>query len=188
MLINPEHEPTEGSMQDELHGLLSLRNNEPIVPNIYVYAWESDLLSVTRAGYVHEFEIKISRADFKHDAKKREKHDVLRTGKAYSWTYYESVARKRTVIEEAETHITKRRPNYFWYACPQGMVSAKEVPEYAGLIEIEIGQSYYHHNRTKPAPLLHREKITPRQIQSIDRSFSFKYWRMRRMYNDAVSS
>ena len=41
--------------------------HEWITPNALLYAWESDLLTVTPEGHVCKVEIKISRQDMKHD-------------------------------------------------------------------------------------------------------------------------
>lgn len=46
------------------------------LPNVYVYNEESDLFSITKDDYAHEIEVKISKADFKADFKKR-KHDII---------------------------------------------------------------------------------------------------------------
>lgn len=46
--------------------------------NLNVFAWESDSLAITKSKYAYEFEIKISRADFKNDFKhKKVKHQML---------------------------------------------------------------------------------------------------------------
>ena len=50
------------------------------IPNIFLYEWESDFLSVTRAGYVHEYEIKITKSDFNADSGKVLKHQLLEAG------------------------------------------------------------------------------------------------------------
>lgn len=43
------------------------------MPNAFIYGWECDYWAMTSDGETREFEIKISRSDFKNDAKK-EKH------------------------------------------------------------------------------------------------------------------
>ncbi len=39
------------------------------VDGLFVFRWESDKLLWTKSGYIYEFEIKISRADYKNDFK-----------------------------------------------------------------------------------------------------------------------
>jgi len=98
------------------------------IANTYVFDWESDFLCVSRSGYINEIEIKISRSDFKADAKKVEKHLKLQSG-------------------------TGMIPHRFYYTTPHNLITADEVPEYAGLI--------YAPNYTviKNAPLLHKRDI-----------------------------
>lgn len=69
-----------------------LKGNLPCenVSNVF-YNAEADVVSILKSGYVVEFEVKISRSDFKADAKK---------GK---WKFYDL---------RVETGI----PNYFYYA------------------------------------------------------------------------
>jgi twinkle protein len=55
---------------DERPPHCALKNHEIIVPNSCVFSWESDVISVNKTGFISEFEIKVSRADFKADAKK----------------------------------------------------------------------------------------------------------------------
>ena len=80
----------ERSIQNQIHNYFSGRIYE--IPNVYLYDWESDFISVTRAGYIHEYEIKISKSDFNNDAKsKTHKHEVLQGGcrslKKYEQSY-----------------------------------------------------------------------------------------------------
>ena len=44
--------------------------HEWITPNALLYAWESDLITVSPEGLVCEVEIKVSRSDLKHDLRK----------------------------------------------------------------------------------------------------------------------
>ncbi len=46
--------------------------------NTYIFNWESDYFGVTSSGYIYEIEVKISRADFKADAKKVRKHRAIK--------------------------------------------------------------------------------------------------------------
>lgn len=61
------------------------RNNMAVIPNVNGrFPWECDLICITGAGYVTEFEIKTSKADLKADFKKR-KHDYYRTQGNYGY-------------------------------------------------------------------------------------------------------
>jgi hypothetical protein len=59
-------------------GALSYSSIKYRAENFNVFAWESDSLAITKSKYAYEFEIKISRADFKNDFKhKKVKHQML---------------------------------------------------------------------------------------------------------------
>lgn len=107
--------------------------------NIFIYGndWESDFFCVDDEGYASEFEIKISRADFKGDFKKY-KHLLFRK------------MNKRGLL----------MPNKFYYVVPDGMVSPDDIPRYAGLIYV-VGS---HLKVVRRAPYLHKEKRDYRRI------------------------
>ena len=107
-----------------------------LVPNVYLYSWESDLLGISRSNYVTEYEIKTSKQDYKNDFTKERKHQYFR--KLYNVSLL---------------------PNRLYYVCPYGVI--EEVPEYAGLIYIckQKNRIGYYLKTVKKAPLLHNEKF-----------------------------
>ena len=86
-----------------------------IIPNLYIAGslYESDVVKITRSGYIYEFEIKTSRSDFFNDFKKAgtvtKKHDKLKSGESHA--------------------------NYFTFVYPKGLVKESEVPIYCGILE-----------------------------------------------------
>jgi len=90
---------------------------EIVVPNYYIGTWECDVLKVSTSGHLYEYEVKVSRADFKADFNKTmgsvrygtltSKHDILLQGK---------------------------RVNRFYYVVPEGLIDHAEVPGQCGLI------------------------------------------------------
>ena len=57
---------SEELIQQQLrYNFLSPSSVKYFTENINVYDWESDVLKITKSGYAYEFEIKISRGDFK---------------------------------------------------------------------------------------------------------------------------
>ncbi len=54
---------------DFLKFLDHIRTSESVVPNIYVNNFEFDIMRLTKSGLIFEYEIKISRADFKKSFK-----------------------------------------------------------------------------------------------------------------------
>lgn len=91
--------------------------SEIVVPNYYLGRWECDVLKISKAGHLYEYEVKVSRADFKNDFKKESffylsntketKHDNIRYGK---------------------------RCNRFYYVVPEGLIEPSDVPAGFGLI------------------------------------------------------
>jgi len=166
---------TEYEIQDFLYRYARQRNHLNYCPNIYLYNWESDFLTVVKSGFVNEYEIKISKADFKNDTKKTEKHETLKYGGYtirgnWDYSYYE----KKGMLDENKRRKCKR-PNYFWYVCPENLIEDYEIPSYAGLIFIKNEICKIE----KKAPRLHREKITEYQTKKIMVSLGFKYWNLR---------
>lgn len=144
---------------------LSKSTKQYEISNLFVYNWESDYLAITKSGYVYEVEIKISRADFSNDFKHKEnKHLLLESD---------------TMIK---TH-PQGCPNYFYYAVPDGLISADEVPKYAGLM-------YLHPwgvNIVKEAPKINDEKVDLDMLKLRDKF----YWNMvmwKNRYNEISES
>jgi hypothetical protein len=94
--------------------------------------YEADFLMFMKKAskiYCTEYEVKIDHSDFLKDSQKVIKHNNYKNGILC--------------------------PNYFYYIAPDGVISAEEVPEYAGLIEIDEKRM----RKTKRAPLLTEEEI-----------------------------
>lgn len=118
----------------------------------FSHTWESDFLALTKSGYLYEGEVKISRSDFKADFKKEQKHTLLKES-----------------YEKLEGTEGKLRPHYFFYAVPEGLISAEEVPEYAGLVYMVNHFPYW--KWVKQAPQLHKEKFSDEQLNLQDKFY-----------------
>ena len=91
---------TEGIIQERL--IKAYRNDcHLMIPNLYIFDWESDIFKQLKSGYTEEIEIKISIADFKADKNKVEKHKRIQTGLV------------RSVLLQKEVQ-TIERPNSLW--------------------------------------------------------------------------
>jgi len=103
----------------------------------YFFAGELDVISLHKSGYVSEFEVKVSRSDFKADAKKMK------------WQWYENVK-----LQVDTAHC----PNYFYYVCEsvngKPLIDVSDVKDYHGLIHIIDGVPVI----IKKAKLIHRHK------------------------------
>lgn len=137
---------SEASLQDVLSkGFFSPSTKKYEMFNLYVFGWESDYLVITKSGLIYEFECKISKSDFLNDFKNKEiKHQVLGDVKQ------------------------TRKPSYFYYCVPKGLLRKEDIPQYCGLIEIGGGNVII----TKTAPRLHKEKAN---IHSLDLINKFYY-------------
>ena len=157
---------TEQSIQQRLNYFFASYKYK--ADGLYVFSWESDKLIWTKSGYIYEFEIKISRSDFKNDFKhKKEKHIVL--------------------ASTIDRDKGKRMPNYFYYAVPTGMLEPDEVPPYAGLIYIDseyryVKQSYHI---VKEAPQLHKTKYTDAEL-NLGEKFYYNWQTALRHLHDAA--
>lgn len=153
---------SEELIQQQLrYSFLSPNSVKYFTENLNVYDWESDVLKITKSGYAYEFEIKISRGDFKNDFKHKKKKHLL--------------------LENKENKA--KMPNYFYYVVPEGLITEDEVPEYAGLIYVlatVIGNSriYYQFQEIKAAPKLHDNKIDENNLKLIDKFYyNYIHWK-----------
>ena len=136
-------ELTEEKIQEFLHTrppLLASPKYEAF--NIFLYSskWESDYLAFSKAGYIWEAEIKISRSDFQADLKNKvEKHCRLQ----------EALRGEGSMVV----------PNYFVYVCPEGVIKAEDVDAlpYAGLLWVSKSGSFRWQTGV---PQIHKNKCS----------------------------
>lgn len=134
-VVTQKQKYTEDSIQRALY------ENHPILTQpafemigLFFYAWESDYLAISKSGYVYECEIKISHSDFLNEA--AHKHEKM-------------------LILSDDSESLSNRPNYFYYVCPEGVISEAECPKFAGLMYI-TDSGFFH--CIKAAPCLHKAK------------------------------
>lgn len=106
--------------------------NEIVIPNFYMW-WEMDIFRMLPSGYIYEYEIKISRADFKNDFNKWDKHKMLQGGKLSC--------------------------NRFYFIVPKDLVAISEIPDYCGLIYFEeLPKNRWKFTTVQNAKFLHKDK------------------------------
>lgn len=165
-------------------GALSYNSIKYRAENFNIFAWESDSLAVTKSGYVYEYEIKISKSDFKNDFKhKKVKHQIL------EGTY--------KIIGDEFLGDGKMResdkPNYFYYVVPENLISVDEIPNYAGLIYIvprynSNGEPYWYDAKViKVAPKIHNEKIDENHLRLTEK-FYYNYFTWKEKYQKDIDS
>ena len=114
-----------------------LKLNIPCENVRYLFNHEVDVLSLNKSGYLTEFEVKVSRSDFKADLKKEK------------WEWFDV---------RLETQI----PNYFIYSCIPELIIKEEIPSFAGLVYVtDEGIEV-----VKKPKLLHKFKKPQEQILS----------------------
>ena len=170
---------TEEFMQAKLSNFFARNSVKYDIDGLYIFDWESDKFIETRSGLIYEFEVKVSKSDFKNDFKhKKDKHIILegeeKYGDKYLPKYYEFLEenKKRGSWAEKEFHKYAddcprylvgghKRPNYFYYCTPPGMIEAEDVPWYAGLVQIDKAGLI---RIKKKAPKLHNDKIKDEEL------------------------
>ena len=130
------------------------------VPNLCRWH-EMDVAMLTRAGYLWEFEIKVSQQDWNGDHRKDEP-----TG-SRPW----QSARR-------DLRYVKR----FHYVYPTGLVCPDWVPAWAGLIEAQYvtqgGRCYVALREERKAGDRKVEKVQPDDREAMLRSIYHRYWKM----------
>lgn len=146
---------------------LYLKGYSPIVANYTGQGMsECDVLAVSKADLIYEFEIKISRADFKKDFNKKHKHELLekRQGTRETWNVRNG--------ERVNVRTWFQTPSYFSYLCPRDMIRLDEVPEYAGLVY--VSEDYQSFEWMKKAPKLHDHRADATLIRNISHNLTCK--------------
>lgn len=190
-------EYTEELIQDRLYRhFMSMSNIKHVMENLFVFAWESDLLLITKSDIIYEFEIKISKSDFKNDFKnKTTKHAILESclsGEKYTPLYYELLEESRKRGEKVEDEFIRRvekhptgsryltetykKPHYFYYAVPENLISEDDVPEYAGLVYMIDYWPYF--KIVKPSPRINTQKYTSDDLNLVEKFYyNYRFWK-----------
>ena len=146
---------TSKEISDVLIQDLYSKNRIAIINNFFCgqISGEADVFSLTNSLFSYEYEIKISRSDFRADFKKTFKHKLL--------------SKKADYLPSATLYMTA---NYFYYVTPKDLVKVEEVPEYAGLIYVDGSKVI----TVKEALKLHSEKANANLISSLLRNYTYK--------------
>ena len=134
--------------------LLNQKGHIFAVPNnISIFNWEADMISLTKSGFFHEFEIKRTLQDYENDfsgsARKEIKHSIMGSSKY------------------------NKGANYFWFVTTGFDVSW--LPNYAGLIEVRRNGAL---NILTKAPRIHSEKASMPQLKRGMRSLSYRLFNL----------
>jgi hypothetical protein len=150
--------PTESKLQRAMFAPLADRGYSHITPNVHLFGWESDLVGLTGSGYVVEYEIKISRSDYRRDQEKK---------------------RHRMLLSHTSTAGANMRtakfPCRFFYACPPGLIAEDTLPRYAGLVYVTPSGI----DRQTNAPRLTKTKARKSQRTTLAKSLMWDAWTKR---------
>ena len=193
--VEEDFKYTEEFMQAKLSNFFARNSVKYDIDGLYIFEWESDKFIETRAGLIYEFEVKISKSDFKNDFKhKKDKHIILEGAESYGDKYlpryYELLEEAKTRGDRAVASFKKyyegkpyylveghKRPNYFYYCTPPELISADDVPSYAGLVWIDKSGLI---TIKKKAPKLHGEKIKDEELGLGEKFYyNMDSWRMK---------
>lgn len=159
---------TEWMVQESLYRNLNEKKHRLIVPNCKALGYEADVLSLTRAGYITEFEIKLSRSDFLNESRCR--------SKKCKFQLYES-AQNISISAYSAMFC----PNFFYYVCPKEIIKPDQVPDFAGLLWIvDLKTAFFR--VILEAPRLHGYKLAEPKIEWMIRSMQAKFWKDRKKY------
>lgn len=145
------------------------KGNEDFAINAFIKRFESDFITITKAGYMHEIEIKVDRSDFKADFAK-----VLRR---YN--------HKIKDYEESDKHEMIKSGLYglktFSFATPVGLLHPAAIPDYCGFYEVM--ESGFVNTVKKPPVLDNPRKMDEKETQKLH---NFYKWRWRNLYYEKV--
>lgn len=158
---------TEKQIQNALWTHLNDKGHRPVISNFTPPMWwECDMFSVTGAGYAQEFEIKVTKSDFKADASKTKR-------------FYERGWTPRLSKHELLQTKSADGPSRFAYVVPEGLVAPTDIPDWAGLLEAYVYRKRIRIKVTKKAPVLHQHKVSDEVVEKIWKSFMWRYWALR---------
>ena len=120
------------------------------------FIFEMDVCAVTSSDYLVEYEIKVSRQDFRADFKKAK-------GKLNKHAWLSGVQKGNKWQES-------KRPNRFYFVTPKGLVGSGEIPSHCGHLEVSSAGITV----VKKAPLLHSNKVKPELILKVARNSCIK--------------
>lgn len=113
---------------------------------------ECDVISISKSDYIYEYEVKISKSDFKADFRKN-KHKLM--------------TERKSVNESTNFYYI---PNYFYFVVTDSLISIDDIPEYAGLIYL-VDDKFV---QIKKAPMLHKIKASTAFIRQLSHNLSCK--------------
>ena len=141
-----------------------------IIPNYTPAQWfECDIMYLTVAQYMREYEIKLTVADFRADFMKGANGQDHHRYVGGLWTKQPYLSKHQRLANG-----DPKGPKQFWYVTPEGLVSQDDIPDYAGLWWV-TDQPHRRIQEVRAAPVLHKAKVEDKVIRH---ALGVCYWRM----------
>lgn len=134
--------------------------------------WECDVFEVTKAGCFYEYEIKLSVADFKADARKENRKWIDGYGEDAKY----DVTNKHDLLSKGDS----RGPQRFFFVVPKELADQIVIPAWAGLITVRYYESAKSRFKAsiqteKDAPRLHKQKVNPKVLEHVRGIFYYRF-------------
>lgn len=144
-----------------------------VIPNYTPHNWwECDVYELTKNGFMREYEIKLSRSDYQADCSKvREKWEIMEG----CWQRKPTDTKHNLIARGCPAG-----PSRFHFVTPAGLLKLEEIPDWAGLIEVtsqssDVTNPYLGNRIVKPAPQIHRCKVTKDAVAEAHRRCYNRY-------------
>ena len=179
-------EISERIIQNHLFKFLEKLGHKFIAPNVEMfYTGEMDVCSVSKRKYkkeffINEYEIKLSRKDFKRDFSNKEKHEVfpkIRRG------IFSETREYRSGNGTYEIEFTA--PNYFYFVTLTDLLKPEEMPDYAGLVYINPN-NLFSVRIVKQAKILHAKPVTDEDRLKIAHKLMWRCWKAREKVEETL--
>lgn len=144
------------NIESSLSMYLYEKGHSPISTHVTICGLsECDVISISKSNYIYEYEIKISRADYKKDFIKEKHMHIINEKPVY----------------RRKGEIFYYIPNYFNFVVPHDLISIDEIPEYAGLIYINDDLTF---EVIKKPKLLHKTTASDKFIRKLAHNLTCK--------------
>ena len=139
-------------------------DSHTIIPNVSysLFHYEADLLVIRKSGYCLEIEIKVSSKDIKADLKKSKWRNNNSMFGRVSYNNY--------IVKE------------FYMAVPCNLINDKNIPEMAGIIQVEESPNKYWSGVTiirKPKIWKRARRINSLEQSKISRILGLRLWKLK---------
>lgn len=143
-----------------------------VVPNYTpVDWWQCDLWRVTAAGYAEEYEIKLTRSDFRADASKCQKSKLIERLPGGTKRLIEVETHKHAMVSQG------RGPSRFYYIAPEGLLDDdSDIPSWAGFREVNQDRQWLRVRTVRRAPELHRRPVDHETLAHAKSVFYWRFW------------